>query len=209
MVQPWYMQDDGERTSATASLIGTPIPHAVSMLVKAKQLKPNNTRCRNIPLVMAFVLEFVKAWRELFEDYSVETKSELAVASASDDEDHESAPWPQTVFSYAHSYHIEAEGVPFQDAHQYTSRFANPQAEIWPEDKLEKPDDSHWNYRKRFVEFKKEYGTNGASGTISGRKYDITALSSSERAEHNFDHVDLIPAEMRQGLARWEKMWIQ
>ena len=54
-VGPWYMQDDGERTAATASMIGVIVLHALSMMAKAKQLKRNNEKFKDIPIVMALV----------------------------------------------------------------------------------------------------------------------------------------------------------
>jgi len=205
-VGPWYMQDDGERTAATASMIGVIVLHALSMMAKAKQLKRNNEKFKDIPIVMALVLEFVKAW-EIFERSGLDG-ADVDADSEEEDEKRKLYPWPEHVFTYVHHYGIvnDVEAVSFLHA-QYTARFANAGASVWTENKLKQADGSHWKYRTRFAAFKRRYGKN-ARGTIGGKHYDITSWTSAERADLAFDKTDPIPPQVRRGLARGKKIWL-
>jgi len=207
-IGPWYMQDDGERTAATASMIGLTVLHALSMMAKAKELKPNNHKFKDIALVIANVLELVKAW-EVFEHSGLDGHD---VEADSEEEDEESKvyPWPEIVFSYAHHYGVvnDVEAVPFLNTAEYTALFANAEASVWPEKKMKQADGSHWKYRTRFAAFKKRYGKN-AKGEIGGKKYDITSWPSYERAELCYDKKDPIPPKIRRGLAKGRKIWME
>ena len=156
---------------------------------------------------MALVLEFVQSW-EIFEHSGLDG-ADVDADSEEEDEEKKVYPWPEHVFTYIHHYSIvnDVEAVPFLHAAKYTARFANAEASVWPENKLKQADGSHWKYRTRFAAFKKRYGKN-ARGTIGGKHYDITSWTSAERADLAFDKTDPIPPQVRRGLARGKKIWL-
>ena len=102
----------------------------------------------------------------------------------------------------------DVEAVPFLHAAEYTARFANAEASVWPENKLKQADGSHWGYRTRLAAFKKQHG-HDSQGTIGGKKYDITSWRSAERAQFAFDKKYPIPPQVRRGLARGKKIWLK
>lgn len=184
----WHGQDDGERTYATVDLIGNMFLNCLELLSKAGKLDAKGddggAEFRDVPLVMALYLKLAEIL-----DEDMETEELI---------------WHHHIIAYATRHCIPLSSVPLKNIKQLISNSTDEyHGTTWPEELRNRADEELWDFKKSFNEFARKHGRAGA-GKIGGQEYDITKMSSEERAEAAFDKVDPIPLEVRKQMEKGE-----
>ncbi|KAH7075406.1 hypothetical protein BKA63DRAFT_296884 [Paraphoma chrysanthemicola] len=157
---PFMGNEDGEKVSALAELMGFAFVRALAALDHAGELK-TDTAFLDIPIVITSFLE----WSDDLPSYGIED-------DALDWRSHAAAYFQKAKFDNEKGISTTAKLI--------------EEAEPSEESGLaKKTDKDPWKWSKRLKEYKSNYGPK-----IGGTKYDITKMSRKERASHAFDGKD-------------------
>lgn len=162
---PFEMIDDGERFIATADLMRLAVLSALNTLDRAGHLK-EDSEFKDIGIVIG-------AWYSALKGFS----------------DIDSSERHKNILGYATKGNIDVSAVfgtsaAVQESAESDMHMALPQ----------NPSLDYWKFAKNFKEHKETYGQRktilAGPNFLGGDYYDITAMSSAERAEHAFDKKD-------------------
>ncbi|KAH7090730.1 hypothetical protein FB567DRAFT_626667 [Paraphoma chrysanthemicola] len=157
---PFIGNEDGEKVSALAELMGFTFVRALAALDHAGELK-TDTAFLDIPIVITSFLE----WSDDLPSYGIE-------GDALDWRSHAAAYFQKVKFDNEKGIATTAKLI----------EEAEPSDES---DLTKKSGKDPWKWSKRLKEYKSNHGPK-----IGGTKYDITKMSRKERASHAFDGKD-------------------